>query len=99
MKKSPFILIADDDRAWAQGVADLFVAYGYDVEVVVDGRLALERACQSDFDVAFLGADMNGVDGFSAVRERKPEARIVMMAGADAPLAFERMLEIAETAA
>ena len=94
MKKTPFVLIADDDRAWAEGVADLFVAYGYDVEVVGDGRLALER----DFDVAFLGADMS-IDGISAVHRLKPDARIVMMADADAPLTFEHMLEIVETAA
>jgi len=99
MKKSPLVLIADDDRAWAERIAELFVAYGYDVDVVVDGGLALERACRSDFDVAFLGANMKGVDGFADVRKRKPEARIVMMPGADTPLAFEHMLEIVETAA
>jgi hypothetical protein len=42
---------------------------------------------------------MNGVDGFSEIRKLKPQARIVMMAGADARPAFERMLEIVETAA
>lgn len=99
MKKSPFVLIADDDRAWAERIAALFVAYGYDVDVVVDGRLALERACRPDCDVAFLGADMKGVDGFAELRKRKPEARIVMMAGTDARPAFEHMLEIVETAA
>jgi len=97
MKKNPFVLIADADRAWAQGVADLFVAYGYETEVVVDGRQALARAGRGDFDIAFLDVDMKGADGFSEIRE--PQARIVMMAGADARLAFERMLEIVETAA
>jgi DNA-binding response OmpR family regulator len=99
MKKSPFVLIVDVDRAWAQGVADLFVAYGYEAEVVANGRLAVERAGRADFDIAFLDADMNGVDGFSEIRKLKPQARIVMMAGADARPAFERMLEIVETAA
>jgi DNA-binding response OmpR family regulator len=99
MKKSPFVLIVDDDRAWAEGVADLFVAYGYETEIVANGRLAVERARRADFDIAFLDAEMSGVDGFSEIRKLKPQARIVMMAGADAPLAFERMLEIVETAA
>ena len=98
MKKSPFVLIADDDRAWAEGMADLFAAYGYDAEVI-DGWLSPECAGRSDFDVAFLDQKTNGVDSVSEIRRLKPQARIVMMGGADAHLAFEHMLEIVETAA
>jgi DNA-binding response OmpR family regulator len=76
-------------------VADLFVAYGYDVEIVADGRHAVER----EFDIAFLNPDMSGIDGFSVIRNQKPQARIVMMASADARPSFEHMLEIVETAA
>jgi len=97
VKKNPCILIADDDCAWAEGMADLFVAYGYDVEVVATGPLALEHVGRRDLDIAFLDADMNGADGFSEIRNS--QIRIVMMAGPDARPAFERMLEIVETAA
>jgi CheY-like chemotaxis protein len=97
--KSPFILIVDDDRAWAEGMADLFVAYGYGAEFVANGRQAVDRARRGDFDIAFLDAGMRGIDGFSAMRSPKPQTRIVMMAGDDARPTFERMLEIVETAA
>jgi two-component system, NtrC family, response regulator HydG len=89
VKKSPFILIVDDDRAWAEGVADLFVAYGYGAEFVANGRQAVERARRGDFDIAFMDVQMpgmNGVDSFFEIRKLKPHARVVMMAGAHEPL-------------
>lgn len=98
MKKSQCVLIVDDNHAWAEGVADLFVAYGYEAEVVANGRLAIERAGRIAFDIAFLDADMD--DGLSEIRRLRPHARIVMMAGgAHARPAFEHMLQIVETAA
>jgi CheY-like chemotaxis protein len=99
MKKSPFVLIVDDDRAWAEGIADLFVAYGYETEIVADGRLAVERARRADFDIAFM--DARHADSFFEIRKLKPHAQIVMTGAGllEKPLAFERMLEIVETAA
>jgi len=119
MKKSQFVLIVDNDRDWAESVADLFLAYGYEVEIIADGKQAVERAGRADFDIAFMDVHMpvmNDVDSFFEIRKLKPAAKIVMMAGAQEPLvgqalaagvagllekpfAFERMLEIVETAA
>jgi DNA-binding response OmpR family regulator len=81
MKKSQFVLIVDDDRDWAESVADLFLAYGYEVEIIANGRLAVERAGRDDFDIAFMDVQMpvmNGVDSFFEIRKLKPDARIVM---------------------
>jgi two-component system, NtrC family, response regulator HydG len=89
MKKSQFVLIVDDDRDWAESVADLFQAYGYEVEIIANGRLAVERARRADFDIAFMDVQMpvmNGVDSFFEIRKLKPAARIVMMAGVHEPL-------------
>jgi DNA-binding response OmpR family regulator len=91
MKKRQFVLIVDADRAWAEKVADLFVAYGYEAEVVVNGKAAVEHARRLDFDIAFMD-----VDSVVEIRKLKPAARIVTM---EKPLAFERMLQIVETAA
>jgi DNA-binding response OmpR family regulator len=98
MKKSPFVLIVDDDRAWAESVADLFVAYGYEAEVIANGRLAVERARRADFDIAFM--DVRDADGAFAIRKLKPHAQVVMTGTGllERPLAFERMLEIVEMA-
>ena len=98
MKKSQSVLIVDDDRDWAQGVADLFVAYGYDAEILPNGRRAVERAHSADFDIAFM--DARQADSFFEIRKLKPHARVVMTGAAplEQPLAFERMLEIVEMA-
>jgi len=96
MKKSPFVLIVDDDRAWAQGVADLFVAYGYEAEVVGAGPQVVEHARRADFDIAFM--DVRDADSFSEIRDQKPQARIVMMASTNTRPSFKHMLEIVETA-
>ena len=99
MRKSQSVLIVDDDRAWAQGVADLFVAYGYETEVVADGRLAVERAGPADFDIAFV--DVRDADSLFEIHKLKPHARVVMTGAAllQKPLTFERMLELVETPA
>ena len=99
MKKSPSVLIVDNDRAWAEGMADLFVAYGYEAEVVADGWQALERTGQADFDIAFV--DVRDADSLFEIHKLKPHARVVMTGAAllQKPLTFERMLEVVETAA
>ena len=84
MKKSQFVMIVDDDRDWAESVADLFQAYGYEVEIVGDGRQAVERAQHADFDMVFMDVDMpvmNGVDSCVQIRKSNPDARIMMMSG------------------
>jgi len=99
MKKSPFVLIVDGDRAWAEGVADLFVAYGYEAEFVATGHQAVERARRADVDIAFM--DARDADSVSELRRLKPYARVVLTGAGllEKPLAFERMLETVETAA
>jgi DNA-binding response OmpR family regulator len=84
MRKSQFVMIVDDDRDWAESVADLFQAYGYEVEIVGDGRQALEQARRTSFDMVFMDVDMpvmNGVDSCVQIRQANPAARIMMMSG------------------
>lgn len=84
MKKSQFVMIVDDDIDWAESVADLFEAYGYHVEILANGRQAVECARQRDFDIVFMDVHMpvmNGVDSFLEIRKAKPDAKVVMMTG------------------
>jgi DNA-binding response OmpR family regulator len=65
-------------------MADLFEAYGYDVEIAFDGDAALSRFRERDYDIAFMDVQMpvmNGVDSFLAIRRDKPSAKVVMMSG------------------
>lgn len=83
------VMLVDDDRDWVESMADLFEAYGYEVEVVLDGGAALRRFRERDYDIAFMDVRMpvmNGVDSFFAIRQMKPTARIVMMTGFKEPI-------------
>ncbi len=99
MKKSQFVLIVDDDRDWAESVADLFLAYGYEAEVIANGKAAVEHARRHDFDIAFM--DVRAADSCREIRQRRPHVRVLLTGTGllEKPLAFERMLEAVETAA
>jgi DNA-binding response OmpR family regulator len=78
------VMLVDDDRDWVESMADLFEAYGYEVEVALDGGAALRRFRERDYDIAFMDVRMpvmNGVDSFLAIRQEKPAAKVVMMTG------------------
>ena len=87
--KAVRIMIVDDDRDLAESLADLLKVFGYEVTVATNGRDALERAQTSDFDVTFMDVRMpvmNGVDSCLAIKQIKPQARIVMMTGFKEPI-------------
>jgi len=70
-----------------RGLGDLLRINGYQVEVAKDGRAALAQA--QDFDVTFMDVRMpvmNGVDSCLAIKQMKPDARIVMMTGFKEPI-------------
>jgi len=87
--KTVRIMIVDDDRDLAESLADLLKVFGYEVTVATNGKDALERAQISDFDVTFMDVRMpvmNGVDSCLAIKQIKPQARIVMMTGFKEPI-------------
>jgi two-component system, NtrC family, response regulator HydG len=87
--KAVRIMIVDDDQDLAESLADLLFAHGYQVEIARNGREAVEQAQVQDFDVAFMDVRMpvmNGVDSFFAIKQMKPQARIVMMTGFKEPI-------------
>ena len=78
------IFVVDDDRDFAEGLADVLEMAGHDVEVAFNGQDALEVLIQSDFDVAFMDVvmpGMNGVESFLEIRKFKPDAKVFMMTG------------------
>jgi len=78
------VMIVDDDRDLAEGLAELLELHGYAVELAINGQEAVERSRKADYDVTFMDVRMpvmNGVDSFFAIRRIKPQARIVMMTG------------------
>ncbi|HBO42889.1 MAG TPA: hypothetical protein DD670_02925 [Planctomycetaceae bacterium] len=86
------ILIVDDDRDFAEGLADVLLPRGFEVELAFSGEEALTKFIHGDFDVTFMDVRLpgkNGVESFLEIRARKPHARVIMMTG----YSVEQLLE------
>jgi len=66
-RKSPKILIADDDPCVLGAVADRCARMGFDVETASNGLQVLAKAGQWEPDVLLLDVHMPEVDGLSAL--------------------------------
>jgi PAS domain S-box-containing protein len=68
------ILVAEDNEFNAQLLEQLLIRQGHRVRLVSNGREALARAEEEDFDLLFLDVHMPELDGFQvvqAIRERE----------------------------
>jgi two-component system, NtrC family, response regulator HydG len=82
--KSLNIFIVDDDRDFAESLADIFEMEGHRCEMAHDGETAIKKLTEKDFDLTFMDIKMsgkNGVESFLEIRKIKPKARIIMMTG------------------
>jgi len=76
------ILVVEDDPAILNGLLDVMVFNGYDVEGAADGRDGLQSALDEAFDLVILDVMLPSLDGFSIcrrIRERKPAQGILML--------------------
>ncbi|HJP00530.1 MAG TPA: response regulator transcription factor [Planctomycetota bacterium] len=76
------ILVVDDERNLALGIAENLKAEGYQVAVAHDGPQALERATAETWDLILLDVMMPGMDGLAvcrALRERGDEVPILFL--------------------
>jgi len=83
-KGRPWVLVVDDQQA----ILDLFAKNlrpeGIEVAVAENGEQALQACRERDFAVVFLDLklpEMNGVEVMKRIKEKQPEARIVIMTG------------------
>jgi CheY-like chemotaxis protein len=60
------ILVADDNEMIGTAVQGLLQSLGHSVEVVTNGREAVESAAREGFDAVFLDIQMPEMDGFEA---------------------------------
>src|SRR5687768_11845578 len=63
------ILIADDERAIADGLGAILGGEGYDIESVADGQKALERLTSDTFGAVLADLKMPKMDGIALLRE------------------------------
>ncbi|MGH6932250.1 MAG: response regulator [Dongiaceae bacterium] len=83
------IMIVDDDRDLAESLAELIEMHGHQVSIAANGKEAVERCREQNFDVTFMDVRMpvmNGVDSFTEIRKIRPGAKIVMMTGFKEPM-------------
>ncbi len=77
-------LIVDDDRDFAESIADLMEMLGHKPQLAYDGKRAVERFTQQHFDVVLMDVrmpEMSGIEAFKAVKSINPDAKVVLMTG------------------
>jgi DNA-binding response OmpR family regulator len=65
------ILVVEDEPTIATGLRDDLELEGYAVEVVDDGKLALQRILEGKHDLVILDVMLPGMDGFAVCREAR----------------------------
>ncbi|NIA20536.1 MAG: response regulator [Anaerolineaceae bacterium] len=76
------ILIADDESAIRDALAELFGDQGFKVATARDGLEAVQHLSNSDIDIAVLDIRMPGLDGLQVLaraRQIAPETQIIMI--------------------
>ena len=80
-------LVVDDDRDFAEALADVLDLYGYPVDVVHSGEDAIETARTNHFDVILMDVALPGMDGIESlqrIQANDPDVNALLMTGYDA---------------
>ncbi|MBI5519106.1 MAG: response regulator [Desulfovibrio sp.] len=78
------VLLVDDERDFADLLAERLAARGFQVKTAYDGEEALRLAAGHELDVAVLDVNLPGIDGLCVLRELKklkPHAEALMLTG------------------
>jgi two-component system response regulator RegA len=78
------LLIVEDDKSFLQRLAKAMETRGFDVrsaESVTDGLMQVEKAAPAYAVVDMRLGDGNGLDVISALKQRRPEARAIILTG------------------
>lgn len=82
MSTKPSLLIVEDEKAILEGLIDLFVFHGYEVDSRSDGAEGLTAALSKRYDCVILDVMLPTIDGFSICNEIRKQSRdqpIVML--------------------
>jgi two-component system alkaline phosphatase synthesis response regulator PhoP len=69
------ILVVEDEINLARGIRENLEAEGYAVEVVSDGRAALDRIRRQEYGLVLLDVMLPGMDGFTVCETARREGR------------------------
>ncbi len=80
------ILLIDDNRDFADGLAALLRAANYEVSVAYSGEEAIGESAETDYDVIlmdFMLPGMNGIEVMVKIHNLRPDVRVVLMSAYD----------------
>jgi two-component system alkaline phosphatase synthesis response regulator PhoP len=69
------ILLVEDELNLARGIRENLEAEGYSVEVVGDGRTALDKIRRQEYGLVILDVMLPGMDGFTVCETARREGR------------------------
>lgn len=78
----PRLLIIEDEESILEGLTDVFVYHGYEVETAREGTSGLEMALEGGYHLVLLDLMLPGLDGFSVcnkIREVDRHLPIIML--------------------
>jgi two-component system response regulator RegX3 len=81
-QSKPRILVVEDEAAIRDGLTDVLVYHGYEVDAVGDGRIGLDKALSGRYDLLLLDVMLPGRDGFAIcdeVRKGDRDQPIIML--------------------
>ena len=79
-EKEARFLVVDDDKEFADTLAEHMVERGYLAKVAYDGREGLKRFREGGFHVVFTDMQMPGMDGIALLHEiKKADKRSVVV--------------------
>jgi CheY-like chemotaxis protein len=84
MRKSPLILVADDEPLIAQTLVEILEAEGFETMAVSDGAAAVLWAREGRPDIVVCDVIMptlNGIEAAKQIRQFLPGAQIVLFSG------------------
>lgn len=82
MQKKLRILIVEDEVAIREGLIDVFIYHGYEVDFSGDGAEGLQKALTGQFDLILLDVMLPNLNGFeicNQIRQQDREQAIIML--------------------
>jgi len=80
------ILLAEDNPINQKVAKSIFKYFGYEIDVVHNGKLAVDNVTKKDYDIIFMDLlmpEMDGIDAAKAIREKGMEMPIIAMSAND----------------
>jgi len=81
------ILVVDDDRDFAESLANVLELGGHRITQIFTGEAAIARLTHDDIDLAFVDIvlpKLGGIDALRVIHNLRPGMKIVLMTGHNA---------------